>query len=274
MHIEANTLTQEQITALIEKKRIIGPEKDVKEVLNAIQVYQQLDVFVPHSMASFQRAHEILMKDLVADNGKFRSSSVGILAGNDVAHLAPPAHRVRQLMKDLFHYLKHSEEITLVKSCVFHYEMEFIHPFSDGNGRMGRLWQTLILMKEYPVFEFIPFENVIHKTQSDYYLALSASDKAGNSTPFIEYMLKVIDDSLNNLLHFKGRILNTENRLAYFHEKTNFEFSRLDYMRTFKEISTATASRDLKKGVALGLFEKHGEKSKTLYRKISLPQNP
>jgi Fic family protein len=266
LSIEGNTLTEEQITALIENKRIIGPEKDVNEVLNAIRVYDQLNTFDPKSATSFLKAHEILMKGLVSDNGKYRKKSVGIMAGDRIAHMAPPAENVPHLMNDLFKYLKTSDEISLIKSCVFHYEMEFIHPFIDGNGRMGRLWQTLILMKEYPVFEFIPFENSIHKTQKDYYHALSQSDKSGSSTPFIEYMLRVIDDSLYKLLDFKSRILTTEDRLSYFSELNKTEFSRKDYMNVFKEISSATASRDLKKGVDLGLFHKEGDKTKTVYR--------
>ena len=268
LSIEGNTLTEEQITALIENKRIIGPEKDVNEVLNAIRVYKQLDSFDPKLSKSFLKAHEILMNGLVPENGKYRKKGVGIMAGNRIAHMAPPAENVPHLMNDLFSYLKASKEIALIKSCVFHYEMEFIHPFMDGNGRMGRLWQTLILMKEYPVFEFIPFENIIHKTQSNYYHALSQSDKSGNSTPFMEYMLNVINDSLYKMLDFKSRILSTEDRLTYFSQVCNPEFNRKDYMNIFKEISSATASRDLKKGVDLGLFDKEGDKIKTIYRRI------
>lgn len=268
LSIEGNTLTEEQITALIEKKRIIGPEKDVNEVLNAIRVYDQLQTFDPKSSKSFLNAHEILMKGLVSDNGKYRKRGVGIMAGDRIAHMAPPAANVPHLMNDLFEYLKTSKEISLIKSCVFHYEMEFIHPFIDGNGRMGRLWQTLILMKEYPVFEFIPFENIIHRTQSEYYHTLSQSDKSGSSTPFIEYMLGVVNDSLHTMLDFKSRVMSTEDRLAYFSEICDAEFSRKDYMSVFKEISSATASRDLKQGVQLGLFEKEGDKTKTIYRII------
>jgi Fic family protein len=271
LSIEGNTLTEEQITALIENKRIIGPKKDVNEVLNAISVYNQLHSFDPKSSKSFLKAHEILMNGLVPENGKYRKKGVGIMAGDRMAHMAPPAENVAHLMKDLFSYLKDSKEISLIKSCVFHYEMEFIHPFIDGNGRMGRLWQTLILMKEYPVFEFIPFENRIHKTQGNYYHSLSQSDKSGNSTPFIEYMLNVINDSLYNMLDFKSRILNTEDRLTYFSELNQTEFSRKDYMNVFKEISSATASRDLKKGVELRLFDKEGDKTKTSYRIIKKP---
>lgn len=268
LSIEGNTLTEEQITALIENKRIIGPEKDVNEVLNAIGVYNQLQSFDPKSSKSFLKAHEILMKGLVSDNGKYRKKGVGIMAGDQIAHMAPPAENVPHLMNNLFDYLKTSKEITLIKSCVFHYEMEFIHPFIDGNGRMGRLWQTLILMKEYGVFEFIPFENMIHKTQDEYYQALSKSDKAGNSTHFIEYMLNVINDSLFSMLDFKSRVMSAEDRLTYFSEICEPEFSRKDYMKVFKDISSATASRDLKQGIELGLFEKVGDKSKTIYRII------
>ena len=187
------------------------------------------------------------------------------MAGTRLAHLAPPAENVPHLMNDLFLYLKTSKEITLIKSCVFHYEIEFIHPFIDGNGRMGRMWQTLILMRDYPVFEFIPFENLIHKSQRKYYLALSQSDKSGNSTPFIEYMLQVIDDSLNTTLDVKSHILNIEDRLTYFSQLNQTEFTRKDYMNVFKEISSATASRDLKMGVELRLFKKQGDKTKTIY---------
>lgn len=268
LSIEGNTLTLEQITALIENKRIIGPEKDVNEVINAIKVYDLLKTFDPNSSKSFLKAHEILMKGLVLDNGKYRKTGVGIMAGEKIAHLSPPAENVPHLMNELFAYLKNKKELTLIKSCVFHYEMEFIHPFIDGNGRMGRLWQTLILMREYPVFEFIPFENIIQRSQDEYYRALSKSDKAGNSTPFIEYMLQVIDDSLYQMLDFKNRIMTTEDRLSYFAELGLAEFSRKDYMSIFKEISTATASRDLKRGIELGLFEKEGDKTKTIYRLI------
>lgn len=268
LSIEGNTLTEEQITGLIENKRIIGPEKDVNEVLNALKVYNKLKSFDAKSSKSFLTAHKILMEGLVSDNGKYRKKGVGIIAGDRIAHMAPPADNVSYLMNDLFDYLKKSKDISLIKSCVFHYEMEFIHPFIDGNGRMGRLWQTLILMKEYPVFEFIPFENIIHKTQSEYYHALSQSDKSGSSTPFIEYMLKVVNDSLHTMLDFKRRAMSTDDRLTYFSEICESEFRRKDYMSVFKEISSATASRDLKQGVELGLFEKEGDKTKTIYRII------
>ncbi|MAN29223.1 MULTISPECIES: Fic family protein [Mesonia] len=270
LKIEGNTLTEEQITALLEKKRVIGPKKDVVEVLNAIEIYENLHRYDPHKESSFLKAHQHLMKNLIDDAGKYRKQGVGIAKGSKIEHLAPSFTNVPYLMKDLFEYLKKSEEIELIKSCVFHYEMEFIHPFLDGNGRMGRLWQTLILMERYPVFEFLPFETLISQDQEKYYQALAQSDRAGNSTKFIEYMLTVIDTSINKLLAYNNRTLTENDRLEYFINFINKkEFSRKDYMNVFKDISSATASRDLKKGLVLNLFEKIGEKNKTRYQIIA-----
>lgn len=265
LQIEGNTLTEEQITALIENKRVIGPEKEVLEVLNAIRVYEKLEEYKLDSDKSFLKAHQELMKGLIESAGKYRKQGVGIMKGSKVEHIAPPYENVPHLMKDLFEYVKDPEELTLIKSCVFHYEMEFIHPFLDGNGRMGRLWQTLILMSEYPVFEFLPFETLISQTQNEYYQALAMSDKSGKSTFFIEYMLEVIDKSLGNLLNYNNRVLKDIDRLDYFLKLGIKEFSRKDYMNTFKDLSSATASRDLKKGVELQLFESSGTQNKTKY---------
>jgi Fic family protein len=265
LQIEGNTLTTEQITALIENKRVVGPKKDITEVQNAIQVYDELISYKPHSEKAFLKAHAALMKGLLDPVGKYRNQSVGIVKGEKLEHVAPPFQNVPYLMKDLFAYLKDADEITLIKSCVFHYEMEFIHPFLDGNGRMGRLWQTVILLQDFPVFEFLPFEKLISETQDEYYQSLSESDKLGKSTPFIEYMLEMIDKSLAELLNYTQRNLKDTDRLAYFLGQGFTEFSRKDYMRVFKDISTATASRDLKKGLELNLFESSGELNKTRY---------
>jgi Fic family protein len=206
------------------------------------------------------------MNGLIIESGKYRIRGVGIVKENKVEHLAPPANNVTQLMKELFNYLKDEKELALIKSCVFHYEMEFIHPFLDGNGRMGRLWQTLILMKQYPVFEYIPFETMISKNQNDYYQALALSDKSGKSTIFIEYMLAIIDKSLGELLDFNQRIFKDTDRLEFFISLGVKEFTRKTYMNTFKDISSTTASRDLKKGIELNLFECTGQLNQTKYK--------
>lgn len=265
LKIEGNSLTEEQITALLEKKRVIGPKKDVLEVLNAIEIYENLNQYNPNNEKAFLKAHQNLMKSLIEDAGKYRKQGVGIVKGSKIEHLAPPFENIPFLMKDLFKYLKNSEEIELIKSCVFHYEIEFIHPFLDGNGRMGRLWQTLILMEKYPIFEFLPFETMISNDQEKYYKALARSDKSGKSTIFIEYMLNVIDISFNKLLDFNNRTLSEIDRLDYFISLNKDEFSRKDYMDIFKDISSSTASRDLKKGLELNLFKKIGENNKTKY---------
>ena len=265
--IEGNTLTEDQITALIENKRVIGPKKDIIEVLNAIEVYEKLPDFNPNSLHSFLKAHKLLMKGLIDSPGKLRSKSVGILKGSKVAHVAPPAENLNFLMKDLFKYLKSSDDHPLIKSCVVHYEIEFIHPFIDGNGRMGRLWQTLILSKTYPVFEYLPFETIIKDRQNKYYEVLEASDKEGKSTIFIEFILSSIDDALADLLKLQNRIITTEQRVDYFLSVYKAEyFSRGDYLNVFKEISAATASRDLKFAVIQKLIIKEGDKRTTKYR--------
>jgi Fic family protein len=265
LKIEGNTLTEEQITALIENKRVVGPEKDVLEVLNTIKVYEKLDSYKFTSDKNFLKAHLELMNGLIESAGKYRKQGVGIVKGTILEHIAPPFENVPHLMKVLFGYLKDSDELTLIKSCVFHYEMEFIHPFLDGNGRMGRLWQTLILMAEYPVFEFLPFETLISKTQDEYYKSLALSDKSGKSTDFIEYMLGVIEKSLESLLNYNNRVLKDIDRLEYFLTLGIKEFNRKDYMNVFKDLSSATASRDLKKGMEMNMFERFGNLNKTKY---------
>jgi Fic family protein len=273
LRIEGNILTEEQITALLENKRVIGPKKDVVEVLNAIKIYENLDIYKPSNEKSFLKAHQDLMESLIEDAGKYRKQSVGIVKGSKIEHVAPPFGNLPYLMKDLFEYLKKSDEIELIKSCVFHYEMEFIHPFLDGNGRMGRLWQTLILMEKYPIFEFLPFETLMSNDQEKYYKALAESDKSGKSTQFIEYMLGVIDISISELLNFNNRTLNEKDRLEYFVSLNKIQFTRKDYMDIFKDISSATASRDLKKGTELKIFEKIGELNKTIYKLITWHNN-
>jgi Fic family protein len=267
LEIEGNSLSFEQITAILENKKVIAPQKDILEVKNAILVYDRLNEFNPNSLTSFCKAHGILMKGLIDNAGKIRSKSVGIIKGSVVTHVAPPGNMVRSLLKDLFVYLKKDKDLLLIKSCVFHYETEFIHPFMDGNGRMGRLWQTVILRQYSPVFEFLPVESLIKTKQLEYYNILGESDNQGNSTGFVEFMLQIINDSLEDLLTNQNVNLTSDNRINLFKEKSGSgSFTRQDYMRQFKDISSATASRDLKEAVENGILEKTGDKRTTSYK--------
>lgn len=267
--IEGNTLSIDQITAIIENKKVIGPVKDIKEVTNAVAVYNQLHQLKPNSEKSFLSAHNILMQGLIPQSGQYRKTGVGIVKGNQLAHVAPPAKNIPYLMKDLFHYLKTSDDHIFIKSCVFHYEMEFIHPFADGNGRMGRLWQTLLLVQEFPLFEFLPFETLISKNQKAYYKALANSDKSDESTQFITFILSTINTSLDELLKERIGPVSSYDRMQIFIAENANEFSRKDYLNYFKNISTATASRDLNKAVKEELILKIGDKNNTKYKRTN-----
>lgn len=265
--IEGNTLTIEQITDLLNNKKIVAPKKDIVEVKNAISVYNQLHKLKVYELKSLCKAHEILMNGLIENPGKLRATSVGIVKGSAIAHVAPPGEMVRSLMNELFDYLKNDDDLILIKSCVFHYEFEFIHPFLDGNGRMGRLWQTMILKEHAPVFEFLPIETLVKEKQQEYYQVLGISDQLGNSTAFIEFMLGIIKDALEDLLKVQNVSLTNNDRISHFKDliKDQF-FSRQDYLRAFKNISPATASRDLKDAVSNGILEKYGDKRTTKYK--------
>lgn len=267
LEIEGNTLTVEQITALIDNKRILAPEKDILEVKNAINVYEQIATFKPYSLSSLCKAHGLLMKGLVENPGKLRATGVGIVKGSHTVHVAPPPEMVRSQIENLLKYVKEDKDLLLIKSSVFHYEFEFIHPFTDGNGRMGRLWQTVLLRQQYPVFDFLPVETLIKHKQQDYYNTLALCDKTGDSTLFIEFMLSIIGEALEELLSSYSVQLKSEDRISLF--KTiigNSSFSRKDYMRHFKDISTATASRDLREATLKDRLERVGDGRVTKYR--------
>lgn len=267
LEIEGNTMTEEQITALLENKRVIAPEKDILEVQNAIKVYEQLRKFNPCQLKDLEKAHSILMNGLIENAGRLRTSNVGIVKGSKIEHLAPSGTMVKGLMNELFRFLKNDNDLILIKSCVFHYEFEFIHPFVDGNGRMGRLWQTLILMQQYPVFEFLPIESLIKQNQEEYYAKLSASDKSGNSTPFVTFMLGLILEALEQLLKSQNKTLNTEERIELFKDRVGgLRFGRKEYLQNFKNISAPTASRDLKWAVDNGILIRFGEQRLTAYQ--------
>ena len=172
LEIEQNTLTLDQVTAILEGKRVIGHPREIQEVRNAFAAYDGLDDWNPESTEDLLAAHRVLMEGLVDDAGQFRQGGVGIMRGEQVIHMAPSAERVPFQVRDLLAWLASTDEHPLVSSCVFHYEFEFIHPFSDGNGRMGRLWQTLILGRWKPLLAYLPVETVIRDRQQPYYQAL------------------------------------------------------------------------------------------------------
>ena len=267
LSIEGNTLSTEGVTALLENRRVLGPKKDIIEVQNAINAYELLHSLAPHKKSDLMRAHKALMTGLLDQPGRYRTTQVGIAKGSQVAHLAPRPHLLPALMKDLLQYTKRKDELTLIKSCVFHYELEFIHPFLDGNGRIGRLWQTLILMQEYPIMAYVPVEQIILRDQKDYYAALSTSDKEGQSTTFIEFMLGCISTSLDDLLSITNILSTYQTRIELAKEHFgNQKFSRKQYMLIHKHISPATASRDLAKAVKDKILDISGEKRMAVYQ--------
>lgn len=197
--IEQNALTVDQVSDIIDGKRVLGPPQDIKEAKNAYEAYEAMAELNPYSIDDLLKAHKIMMEGLTKDAGTFRSKNVGVYAGDQLIHAGTPANYVPELMGQLFEWLKTSKLHPLVKSCIFHYEFEFIHPFSDGNGRTGRLWHTLILAKWQEFYLWIPIETMIHERQQDYYKMLNASNTAGESTVFVQFMLESIRDLLLEL---------------------------------------------------------------------------
>jgi len=266
--IEGNTLNIEHITAIIDNNHVIGPKKDILEVQNAVKAYEQLSTFKPNQIKDFLKAHKVLMTGLVSNPGQFRKSQVGILKGKSVSHIAPGYTMVPGLMADLFDYLQKDTDLEIIKSCVFHYEMEFIHPFEDGNGRMGRFWQTRLLMNVNPIFEFVPIEEVIRDNQQEYYNTLELSDNSGSSTCFIEFMLNVINKALRNTIkESTPTTTDYTKRIEYALSKLDNWFDRKEYLNVCKGISTATASRDLKQLLEDGLIESTGTGRMMKYRR-------
>lgn len=194
--IENNTLSIEQVTAVLAGQRVLGLPREIQEVRNAFATYEAMPGWRPGNRSDLLRAHKLLMHGLIDDCGQFRQAGVGIYRGDQLVHMAPPPSRVGHLMDDLLAWLGGSDWHPLIISCVFHYEFEFIHPFADGNGRMGRLWQTLILSQWRPVLAYLPVEAVIREQQDAYYAALSAADQMAESTPFVEFMLQALSLAL------------------------------------------------------------------------------
>ena len=200
--IEQNTLTLEQVTAVLNGKQVLAPPKDIAEVKNAYEIYERLDELDPYSVDDLMTAHGIMTRGLVEESGVFRSRPVGVVDNEgNVLHFGTFPQYVPDLVLELLDWAKTSEVHMLIRSCVFHYELELIHPFADGNGRVGRLWHTLLLSKWNPAFAWLPVESIIHDRQQEYYEAINASNDAGESTVFIEFMLSAIKASLIDALN-------------------------------------------------------------------------
>ena len=197
--IEHNSLSLEQVTAILDGKRILGNPNEIKEVQNAYEAYELMLRLAPSSVDDLLKAHKLMMNGLVPENGKFRSGGVGVFDGEVLIHMAPPAEFVPKHIHNLFAWYQQSELHPLIKSAVFHYEFEFIHPFADGNGRMGRMWHSLLLGKWKELFFWLPIEELIQSRQKEYYDALGAADKQANSAGFVELILEIIRDSLKEV---------------------------------------------------------------------------
>ena len=203
--IEHNSLSKEQITAIMEGKRVLAPVKDIQEVRNAILAYEQLPTWQSYCLDDLLMAHRILMTGLVDEVGQLRKSNVGIYRENQLIHMAPPANLVPRLVADLLLWLEQTDIHPLISSAIFHYELEFIHPFADGNGRMGRLWQTLVLSQWRPELAWLPVETLIHDQQSAYYQVLRECDQQSDCTAFISFMLDKLISALNEGLGINRR---------------------------------------------------------------------
>lgn len=225
--IEQNTLSEEQVTAVIDGKRVLGPESEILEVENAAKAYELLPTLDPANVEDLLRAHKAMMAGLRPDAGTFRSGNVGVFDGTKLIHAGTPAAYVPMVVADLFEWLARTDLHPLLSSCIFHYEFEFIHPFSDGNGRTGRLWHTLILSHWRSVLAWLPIESIIRKRQSDYYANLNDANSSGESTAFVLFMLKVIREALKPFTTQNKQYEETQRILSALAENPTITVSQL-----------------------------------------------
>lgn len=262
--IENNSLSIEQITAIIEGKRVLGNPNEIQEVKNALQAYELLLTLNPYEEKDLLKAHKLMMSDLVERNGKYRNDGVGVFDGKQVVHMAPPADRVPFLMSDLFEWLKNCDAHPLIKSCVFHYEFEFIHPFQDGNGRMGRLWQTVILKEWKRIFAWLPIETLIKENQAEYYKALNSSDTNAESTDFIAFMLDVILKTIREIIGTEKKITQkinvkiTANQKKIIHTIEENPFVTQEELSQIVGIAKLNINKNMKKLQEQNLIERIG----------------
>ena len=247
--IEQNTLDLEQVTAVLSGKRVIAPPKDIAEVQNAYEIYDNMDKLNPYSIDDILKAHSVMERGLLNEAGEFRSRPVGVAdSEGNILHFGTLPQYVPKLVQELLEWTEKSEIHLLIKSCVFHYEFELIHPFADGNGRMGRLWHTLLLSKWNPIFAWLPIESIIHDNQSEYYNAINISNNNGKSTVFIEFMLSVIKQALQKSINDKPKNISSKSALRW--NKINDYLETHEYIlnsdvQKLLGVSSATATRIL-----------------------------
>lgn len=275
--IEQNTLSLAQVTAVINGKRIAAPPKDIAEVQNAYAIYERMDAMDPYSVDDLLAAHGVMMRGLNGEAGAFRSGPVGVVnQAGEILHVGALPRVVPELMLGLFNWTSNSELHMLIRSCVFHYEFEVIHPFEDGNGRMGRLWHTLLLSKWNPVFAWLPVESIIHDRQQGYYDAINASNNAADGTTFVEFMLTAIKASLTEATNLSDEVSDemgdaralkdTSRRDAVKDFLARHPFIMNADVRSLCGVSAATANRILSGLAAEGTLEKYREGGHWAYR--------
>lgn len=271
--IEQNTLSLEQVTAVLNGKQVLAPPKDIAEVKNAYDIYERLDLLDPYSVDDLLTAHGVMTRGLVEESGIFRTRPVGVVdqSGN-IIHFGTLPQYVPNLTMELLDWAKNSDVHMLIRSCVFHYELELIHPFGDGNGRVGRLWHTLLLSKWNPLFAWLPVESMIHARQPEYYAAINESNVAGESTVFIEFMLSTIKASLIDAINASDEMSDGKMGKATMRWKQIEKFLKThEYImnadvRSLCGVSAATANRILASLVANGSLVKYREGGHWAYK--------
>lgn len=271
--IEQNTLTLEQVTAVLNGKTVLAPPKDIVEVKNAYEIYERLDELDPYSVDDLLTAHGIMTRGLVEEFGVFRSRPVGVVdQKGHVLHFGTLPQYVPDLVMELLDWVKNSDVHMLIRSRVFHYEFELIHPFADGNGRVGRLWHTLLLSKWNPAFAWLPVESMIHARQPEYYAAINASNDAGESTEFIEFMLSAIKASLIDAIYTSDEMSDGVTDKATLRWKQIEKFLEIHPyimnadVRDLCSVSAATANHILGRFVLDRKLIKCRERGQWIYR--------
>lgn len=259
--IEANTLSMEEVASIINGKIVLAPLNEIKEVKNAYDAYTNIDIFDQYSVESFLSAHKLLTEGLIKDSGRFRVGDVGVFDGKKVIHMGARPNFVPKLINELFDWAEASQLHPLIKSSIVHFEIEFSHPFGDGNGRIGRLWQSLILYKYNRVFEYVPIETLIYENQQQYYDTLALCEKEGSSTMFIEFMLDMILQTIEKF--------DATDNTSLIPSKFINHLSRTELTLLVKLLEYYETSESINIGIAVKLLEKNEANIRKYFRKFS-----